>query len=183
MEAHTLKRMNRSLKDHLGSNLYGDPLYKWLHTSDEALRYPLRVSESMVQLNGILRPVARYEWQRQIEDERWVVASWSEPPSYDEWLSMFGSEIGWPRRGLYYSTDIMLKLGIEPNDAATNDVIGKVKAQRRLTYRDFLDHANAKAEHASNEALRQQHDLIDDAVTAFGNIPGKRGGSVSFGGI
>lgn len=181
MDKDILKRLNRVLDDNLGRNPYGEPRYKWAHTRE--LMYPLARPDERRTNGGLYVTGEHYEMTRQIEEDRWVVAVWEPSPDEETWAAAFKGEVPWPRRGMYYVSDIMLRPGIEPNDQVTNDVLGKVKAKRALTFRDFLDHAEAKAEHMNKETERIQSDYIDDVVTAFGNIPGKRGGSVSFGGV
>lgn len=184
MDTHVLARLNRVLADPvtgLGRNPHGQPMYKWAHTRE--LQFPLALPSETRSQGGIFMLGSHYQWTRQIEDDRWVLAVWDGSWSEAQWNATFRGEVPWPRQGMYYASDIMLKPGVEPNDQATNDVLGKVRAKAPMTMKDFLEHAEAKVERAKRETEQIQSDYIDDVVTAFGNIPGKRGGSVSFGGI
>ncbi len=181
MDKTVLARLNRSLEDHLGRNPHGQARYKWAHTRE--LLFPMVVHSDTRTKGGLYVVGQRYEMTRQIEEDRWVVAVWDSPQSREQWDATFRGEVPWPRQGMYYASDIMLLPGVEPNDLVTNDVLGKVKAKRTMTMLDFMEHAEAKVESRKRETERIQSDYIDDVVTAFGNIPGKRGGSVSFGGV
>jgi hypothetical protein len=180
MQPLELDRLNRILADTLGRNVHGEPIYKWIASRE--LTFPLRDKEKLVTRNGILVFEPHYVWEPQTTSECWVLAKWLAPPSHDEWLDSFGTEVAYPARGLYYVTDVMLSPEYEPNEAITYDSIGKVKALRSLTLSDIVRLQREKRDSIETAGDRRIADWIDDKATAFGNVPGKRGGHVSFGG-
>lgn len=177
-----LARLNRILGDSLGRNPQGDPIYKWIWSRE--LTFPLRSKEKTVERNGIIVFEPSYEWEPQVAGDCWLLAKWLMPEgSYDSWLTSFGSEVPFPAHGLYYVTDVMLKPGLEPNEAITYDCIGKVKHLRGLTLSEVVDAQQAKMDRNDKASETRLEDFIADKATAFGNVPGKRGGVVSFGGV
>lgn len=170
MTAQDLTRYNRRLGDARGRNPHGDPVYRWHHSKDLALRYPVRNGDGS------------YENLRQIDEDRWLIAMWYPPCDEDDWKRQF-PDLGYPAEGMYYATDVMLLPGIEPNDTITEDVIGKLKTREGWTFRDHLDEIEGRRTKREKALAAKRSDIIDDAATAFGNIPGCRGGTVSFGGF
>lgn len=168
MEPGTLERLNKRLADTRGRNPHGQPVYRWFRSCD--LLYPCR------------NAAGNYEQLRQVDDDCYVIGMWSAPMPESEWRAQF-PDIGYPHQGMYYATDIMLRQGHEPTDSRTDEVAGLIKSSELKTFRDCLDEIEAsrgKREKANASIIS---DVIDDSVTAFGNLPGSRGGSVSFGGI
>lgn len=167
MTPQDLKRYNRRLADLRGKSPHGDPIYQWVHSRD--LLYPCRIGAS------------QYTSMRQVDEDRWVIAKWMPPPPEMLWKEQF-PDIGYPANGQYYATDLMLAEGVEPNEGITEQVAGKLKAIEVRTFRDCLD--EIERARAKNEEARKAvfNDYVDDACTAFGNLPGARGGHVSFGG-
>lgn len=182
MQTTELARLNRILGDSLGLNVHGDPIYKWIWSRD--LTFPLRSKEKTVERNGIFVFEASYEWEPQVGVDCWLLAKWISPAdSYDTWLSQFGSEVPFPAKGMYYTTDVMLKAGLEPNEAITYDSVGKVRTFRHLTLSQILEAQEAKMQRSEQRSDARIADFVADKATAFGNVPGKRGGRVSFGGV
>lgn len=169
MNQHDLTRFNRRLADARGRNPFSEPVYRWFHSGDPTLRYPVRTAEG-------------YEQLRQIDEDRWLIGMWYPPEEEGEWRRMF-PDLGYPRQGMYYATDVMLLAGIEPNDTITDDVIGKLKGREGWTFRDFIDEIQGRRAKRERSLENRRNDIIDNAATAFGNLPGARGGAVSFGGV
>lgn len=168
MDTKLLNELNRRLGDIRGRNPHNDPIYRWIHSRD--LRYPLDLGGGF------------YEMARQIEDDRWVVAMWQPPMPEDQWKSQFPS-IGYPHKGMYYATDLMLKVGQEPTDFTTDTVAGYIKAHGCKKMRDFIEEVKDARERRERAQKSVISDRIDDACVAFNHVPGRRGDHVSFGGI
>jgi len=59
----------------------------------------------------------------------------------------------------------------------------KIINHRRKTLRELNSEIVAREERRERANQNIVDDVVDDAFTAFNNLPGCRGGSVSFGGI
>lgn len=181
MQTNELARLNRILGDSLGRNPQGDPIYKWIWSRD--LTFPMRSGTKTTTQGGLVIFDHDYTMEPQVSDECWLLAKWCAPCSPSEWLGTFGGEVGFPSNGLYYTTDVMLKAGVEPNEAVTYDCIGKVKHLRNLTVSQILEAQKDKMSRSEKRSDDRVADFIADKATAFGNVPGKRGGATSFGGV
>jgi hypothetical protein len=170
MNIRDINRYNRRIGDTRGRNPHNQPVYRWMHSTDLELRYPAR--------DGI----GSVEWLRQLDDDRWAIAMWYPPEPEGRWRQMFPN-LAYPHQGMYYVTDVILAAGVEPNDTITEDVIGKLKKREGKTFRDDLNEIDGRRAIHERSVLARQSDIIDNAATAFGNIPGCRGGTVSFGGF
>jgi hypothetical protein len=177
MHPKTLDRLNGVLADHLGRNRFGEPLYFWARSPD--IRIPVLSRKKLVFANGIFSFRQMYEWSPQIEQDCWLLAGWIEPVPYAQWFASFGDDVAWPERGMHYATDVILKPGVEPNDAATNDQIGKIRRFRHLTETQILDASlekTARIEQAEENRIEAY--VRSRAIT---HLPGKCVGRV-FGG-
>jgi hypothetical protein len=121
MNIRDINRYNGRLGDARGRNPHGQPVYRWMHSTDDELRYPARAG------------IGRVEWLRQLDYDRWAIAMWY--PSGDEgrWRQMF-PDLAYPHQGMYYVTDVILAAGVEPNDTITEDAIGKLKKRDGKTF-------------------------------------------------
>jgi len=181
MQTTELARLNRILGDSLGRNPQGEPIYMWIWSRD--LKFPIRSSNDMVERNGLIVFEPQYTWEPQVTGDCWLLAKWLLPGEPDVWLAAFGTEVPFPQHGLFYVTDVMLRPGIEPNEAVTYDTIGKVQHLRSLTVSQVLETQQIKMDRNEQRSDDRVADWIADKAVAFGNVPGKRGGQVSFGGI
>lgn len=177
MTTAQLHRVNALLRDRLGSNPRGEPMFKWVHSRDRELFYPLE--------NG----QGNYEMAPQVYEDRWVLAKWLAPPSRMEWESVFRGQIPYPRRGYYHAVDTacdwLLKRGIEPNERITNYLSDIARDQLAMSRKQIMAHFADSRAYRAKEKERIIEDCVGDACTACSgqSIPGKRGGSVSFPGV
>lgn len=181
-----LQVLNDLLGSELGRTPYGEPHYKWAW-SEDLTHYRRMENMAYVQVPGspIILAEPTYEMVKLCPSlhRQYVILHWSQPISQDAWLAEFGSKLQWPARGEYYPTNMCLGYEEHPDIDVTWDAIGKVKAERNKTFADHIaadDAALARVEKANNDLVL---DDLKDTLTAFGNIPGKRSGGVSFGGI
>lgn len=190
MDKHTLKRLNKVLADNLGRvpAEYGDQArYKWAWTGygengrvelGDWVQFGYRESATP---SGLIINLPKFELLRQYEDDRWAIAKWEPPMRESEWIARFGTELAWPNRGSYYITSEIMTEGGEPNDAATEYVIGKIKNHLSKSYLDLKNEAEERLRLREQRNENRISDLVD--ANTFYAIPGVRGGSVSYGGI
>lgn len=175
---------NEALARELGRNPHGENLYKWVHSSDLVLMRFTGNKMVKASTSGLLLPEPQYTKVRAYPHmgDRWLLAMWKYY-SESEWLTQFGYKMAWPQRGDYYPTDLLLKPGKTPDVRTTEEIMQMVRHTRAISAKE----AEARWESEDQARERALHgviaDIIDDALTAFGNDPGKRSGGVSFGGI
>ncbi len=181
MDKQTLDRLNRRLADALGTNCNGEGRHRWAHTREITLVWrkdsDLRQTES-----GLWVPEANYQTIRQEDEDYWTIAVWDSPPSADVWLKLYGSDIPYPQRGMWFVSSVRLPEDAEPNDAYTDEVIGAVRYrnERIRTFRDALNRVNEKQAEIARRRDALYDDWIRDQFTAGFNVPGSRGFHVSF---
>lgn len=190
-----IKRFNDLLGSELGRNPYGEPVYRW-ENSEHVLR-------RKVVCNG-LKPAERWV-DRPVLDERgeptgktlavreqivaaekawpwldhqWVVTKWCFTP-YEEWNAAFGTLLDWPERGYYHPTNAELEAGQSPTVAITQEFIGLMRKELGRTFSDYMEQSESGLDRWDKANESQIEDIIADATTAFGNIPGTRSGGVS----
>ena len=176
-----IERLNKLLGDNLGLNRYGEPNYKWVLAGE--LTFPVRADDKWVERNGIFTYVPQFEVRPQLpmcDRMQSVIAMWLMPPSMPQWRSMYGTEAGYPERGFYIPTDVILPLGRNPAEGITRRVMGAIKKVKSMSAADFDDHMKSAAAKATQDNDNMMHDLISDKLTAFGEVPGSRNGSTSF---
>lgn len=183
-----LGRLNKTLAT-LGRSPveYGSlQLYKWVWSPELFFEGDDGISERVGKNEEgnlwVVSKEIKYVRERQIEADVWLVVSWEPPPDPDWWRSQIGPELKWPAAGWYIPSDVILLPREEPNESVTNLVMQSVKEKRRRN--SLREHTNtgldmlAKAEKKRGDYFS---DLVDEYT--FHSIPGKRGGSKSFGGI
>lgn len=182
MTKSQLSHLNNRLARDLGRSPTGLPLLKWAFSED--LTHPMRVPgfDMVDSPGGIAVAQPRYEVRKMnpFFDHQWVVCRWEAPIPEDEWLAVFGTQMVWPRAGEYYPTNVALPRGAEPNITWTERVIEAERERRGKTFRDHeaeIDQGLALQERRTRGRIS---DIVSDAMTAFGNVPGTRSGGVSF---
>ena len=192
--------LNRLLGSELGTNRYGEPLYTWqfadslmhpMQKLDPATGHPQYNYRCACGLNmqvhsaacTLTVPEPIYVTRRLCPHlhNQWVACIWCDPGSPEEWAKEFGSRWKYPERGYLCPTNACLEPGTEPDAAATWELIGKVKTQRKKSLAEWA------RESEDALALKERRDdsrldaMIGDACTAFGNAnPGARMGGISF---
>jgi hypothetical protein len=180
--SESINRLNKILERELGAP-HGKQRYKWAWSHE--LQMPFRKGEKESQTQSglyVIEPV--YSLVPMVDgDGRWVFAKLTEPPSYSEWLEAFKGEIDYPASGYYAPTSIMCRLGKQPDEDITEFAVWIVRqneSKSEAEHRQDVD-AGIKKQHDDNQKVIG--DVIDDAIPAFGNIPGTRSLNVSFGGV
>lgn len=179
-----LANLNDLLGAELGRNPHGESLYRW-DLSDDLDHWRRKpATYAMVQIPGSPLILAEPEYEK-VPLCPWLISQyvltlWTAPTPESQWRATFGDKLLWPRRGYYMPTNIALEREGCPTVDLTNEVIGTIRQQRKKTFADHVADTERALdyEEKSNKILR--NDAIADMMTAFGNIPGKRGGSVAF---
>ena len=164
-----LKRLNRLLRDYLGTTPTGDPLYLWMHTRDKRLFY------HEGRLDGIT-PKVHYEFVPQVQEIRWTLAMWQAPPSRAAWGAQFQGQVAYPHNGYYVAAatphDPLFERGVEPTERITMYVIGARKQQLEMgmqgVYRAIKENQEAK----KRESGRVIDDILSDRWTP--HVPGAK---------
>jgi hypothetical protein len=192
--------LNRLLGSELGTNPFGEPLYSWqfadslthqMQKLDPATgrpaynyRCPCGLNMQVHAASCTLTVVEPVYVVRKLCPElhnQYVATIWCDPGKPEQWLKEFGSRMKYPERGYLCPTNACLEPGIEPDPAATWDLIHKVKEQRKKSIAEWVresEDALALKERRDESLL---DDMISDACTAFGHAkPGTRSGGISF---
>ncbi|HWR49922.1 MAG TPA: hypothetical protein VN428_02375 [Bryobacteraceae bacterium] len=165
-----IKRLNGFLADNAGRNPHGEPMFQWIES--RRLLYPVQTG------------IDTFDFEPQVDGERWVLAKWVAPPSRPVWDGMFHGALPYPQRGEYVATDLTLKPGFEPTEWVTSEALGMIQRARSLNYQGHLRNLQDRQERQDKDRRRRISDCIDDCMTAFKNpFPGKRGGHVAYGGV
>ena len=197
-----IKRLNAMLGNHpkIGwtpeiawINGRRQPQYRWMRT--EELTYPALVdpAEAATPLKGLSIILdakgmpfnvgaPKYTMVRQYPEDRWCIAFWQAPIGYEMWYSRYGAELEWPRHGQWLVTDLVFEQGIYPTEQLTNDVIAAVTELRIRNYDDYLNMLDSRDAAREQRLKNTCRDMVYDALPEFVGIPGKRGGSTSWGG-
>lgn len=167
--------------DELGLTPYGEPRYKWVQAGD--LTFPVKAKDKWVVRNGLHVPEAQFEMRPQcphLDRRQWVLAMWLVPPSLFQWKMQFGTEAGYQERGYFMATDCIRAVGKKPTENVTRGAIGAIKQVREMNLADFEAHHEAKAAKNEKDTASLYDDWLKDKMTAFGEVPGSRGGLTSF---
>lgn len=181
MDQSRLRLLNRALGDALGLNPHGEPEYKWFHAKD--LTFDTLIGGRIASLPQVPESLKGDGPSHTASANRYVLAKWLPPyETKEQWDARTGGELPYPRGGSYNVTDIILRVGVEPTEQLTSDVIGKVRALRNLSF-SGINSAIADGRAATRkEKDTFISDAIDDRIPIPGHIPGAKD-HVSFGGI
>ena len=174
-----IKELNKKFGDRFGYK-YGRPRFAWINSTE--LKFPVPASQKLVQRGSLYVYETKSELVRCVDGPpRWVLAVLVDPPSEAEWAASFGS-LDYPGRGYYAPTDQMCRIGASPNEELTDYMIGMIVAAKDSTREQTRDAINDIAASKERESKRLVSDQVDDAIPAFGNIPGTKE-HVSFPGV
>lgn len=176
----TVRRLNERLGSELGRNERNEPVYSWMWSEDSKLMHPMRVPgeyDYKASPMGIIEALPVYNVRKLCltANAQWVLVHWIPSPSEDEWRSIFGYWLEWPKGGQYYPTNVALDPGVEPDDTITQVAIDCIK--------QTLAKSAAQVERETAEALDRQeaaeknrtYEEIRDACTTYDHVPGTKG--------
>lgn len=189
----TIEKQNELLARELGTNIYGEPKFRWHHS--EELFWPAYKTGRLTR-RKIMVPLIGTDDQAEVETDipepeykrdrmshslhkQWVVCKWVPPDELGWWTSEFpGAD--WPSRGYYFPTNAALAEGVMPTLEDTEHLIKCVKEQTSMTFQARL--ADMEADQARQEKAKDSEidSMVRNEFTAFMNpAPGKRGNGIS----
>lgn len=188
-----IQKLNDLLRIELGTVPNGQGQHQWRYTGDLVALFVLYdehdrpVIEYKATDGGVL--VAAYKTfkalQRIDKPRNWALCTWEDPGAEAEWRRKFGTTETYPGAESYIAgaDQLILDEGFEPTLELTRSFIDQIRRVRKLSTEDRIAHFD-KIDAASDKAVEDKATgIIDPDVPRFGVIPGKRGGSVSFGGV
>lgn len=179
-----VRRLNAFMGQELGSNRLGGPVYSWAYSEDTFHNF---LSETELDINdsrasGLLV----CEWQVKTRKlcpelhDQWVVVKWSDAGAESDWRRQFGDKLPWPSRGYFAPTNAHLLPGVLPDMAATLEFIGKMRAERKRKFAEYVNESTDALDREESQQHERLKDMIGEEFTAFGNPkPGSRGGGIS----
>lgn len=190
----------------LGEN----PLYQWIHSESPDFMRAMRVVDDAHQpqmnyrcpcgLNVSVHSaecvagaliVAEPAWEIRKTDpslvDQWVLCCRQAPPPEHEWAKMFGTMLQYPKNGTWapVQTETHTMAMPKGNLPGENFCMALIRARQRTREIPVskLDSEYTAAEEKKDTTRRQNiRHRIKDALPVNPN-PGKRGGSISWGGI
>lgn len=190
MDQETQKRVDR-LNAHFlefGLTPTGDYKFKWKHTT-EMYFFILSDAMTLIWSPGLNRKTYCYDYAMLLEP-KWVLAYWREPMPELEWFNRGLGDFPWPRNGEYHPIEnIDMSCGVEPNEFETMRAIRDLRRHlaaidqtKKNTGTDgvkqLVDQNKARMEAHKCSIRSEMESRIDNAMTAFGKIPGKVDGGV-----
>lgn len=183
----TTEQLNEFLGTRLGRNPYGEPVYKWVH-SDSFMHF-MKDANGLAEVklpSGLIVMEPTYTERKARPDliDTWLIAHWHAPEPQSVWLAKYGTRALWPRRGYYTPVDAWEDRGKPPTLAHTERVVDLVRRIRAMSdtaaaMRDEAAKTEAEIDRDERSVDSLRSDIIDDACTAFGALPGSRSGGVS----
>lgn len=196
MKASDLRRINRIFEP-FGRLPDGRLRIRWFDTFASEMRYFIEKDRTVKTQGGLW--VVETDWESHFWGERigkgWVVAIAKPPIPRDEFIQRFGTKAPWSGQP-DYGNGIIENTKRDEGDPPTEQNTALIK---KLIFDQIYRGASidggtgkgteileslVRQDEKKHEATRKQiADEIEDGLCAFGNWPGKRGGSVSYGGI
>lgn len=175
----TIRRLNQRLGAELGRTADNQPNYKWIFSEDQVLMHPMRLpNEFDYKANefGIVEVIPLYTLRKMClaAEDQWVLCHWLPSPSEEEWRTIFGYSLEWPRGGQYYPTNVYLDPGEPPNLILTQTAIDCIKEMLAKSAREIEREATeneAKREAAQKDRL---FETIREELTTYDHMPGVR---------
>lgn len=187
-----VRRLNDLLRRELGAAPNGQGIHQWRFTGDLVSLYVLQDAQGRPVIDyrptdgGVL--VEGYKTfkslQRPDKPSNWAICTWEDPGSKEEWEETFRTVEDYPGAESYLAANDLLILddGFVPTLKITQAFIDQIRRVRKISFSERVEKEDA-VQAADSKAVRDKADgIIDPDIPLFNVIPGKRGGSVSFGG-
>ena len=132
--------------------------------------------------SGIWVAVSKYQMRNFVEfyGLAWTVAEWGQPCTRGQWIAQFGTEVPWPREGMYFPMEyVMRAIDLIPDDAASEVAVRALKRHKAKTVEQHVEEAEAVPNAMKASKRAEWQDFVHDARPAFDNNPGGKG-STSF---
>ena len=171
-----IRSLNERLKNELGANRLGEPVYRWMFATE--LLFPVfgevkhweRTAANLYVPSMAQRPIVNH---RQCNRDVWLVAGW-EDMTPEQWQAATGGMAPYPERGgMYFMTDFdPMPEGHLPSDRVTDVLIRRVKAKReRLkTEKDAYRAITERYQEAEAAAESQRADLLGEYAMHNPNV-------------
>jgi hypothetical protein len=142
---------------------------------------PLPVKPELVR-KGIVTMEPIYKRRKMMPQytDTWLIAHWHEAEPEYAWRIKYGSDALWPRDGYWTPVNAWAERGQLPTETLTDKIIELVSKYRVISGRQIYEEAERAVEYQERAQDNLRKDIIEDACTAFGAIPGSRAGGVSF---
>lgn len=191
-----IAQLNKRFGDEFGYTPTGHPKFKWVQTSEMFYHLDNRSKVSQVaelvggplvqSTGGIFMPVGsgfeRKCWA-DLHGNCWMLAMWHPPISCSEWLAKYGLDFPWPKDGEYHLVEnVKLGAGEVPTEDLTQQATWAIYKHMERTFEQHKQLAEEATAKTMKEKTNRIEDEAEDLMTAFLNVPGKKG-HVSFGGI
>lgn len=174
-----------------GFNPHGGLKFQWMRACDISVHIePSDDGEFVQGESGLWIPggkkYERHSWgeMRGADDAPlgncWMLAKWNSSIPEEEWWRRFGDLAPWPKHGEYTPIENWICRRDEDLERESAHAAYALRQHLGKKFNDFLDESNAKAEKNKRDERNLIGDFVDDAGTAFGNIPGSRSTGVSF---
>lgn len=126
----------------------------------------------------------RFSWEK-VLGPCYVLAMWQPPAlSYEQWTLAYGSTAPYPRNGEYQVIEnVTLPYDTPPTERHSKLVKECLRLQKDRRFSELLDACERAADNVNTDVEKRFEDWVDDALPAFGNIPGSKSTGISFGGI
>ena len=200
-----IRRLNRLLIAELGQN----PPYQWIHSESAEFLRPMRamdedgnlkwdyrcpcgknvkvhLPECVVAGLVVVEPVYAIRKIDPTLNDQWVLCCLQVPMSEAEWVQTFGSKLPYPANGSWApvcteTRTVAMAPGCLPGENFTMAAIRGRQRSREIPERDI---ANATVERDKRKDEKRRTHIRERLydVLPVNPDPGKRGGSVSFGG-
>lgn len=186
-----VQKLNDLLRIELGNSPTGEPLYQWRHTGDLVEVFALHDSAGRPVKEMFTTPGGVLAWRtktiRQLQNPKyrnhWAICYWEPPVPIEKWSEMYGTTEDYPAGGTYFVGRTINREGVPPSRMTTQQFIEACRKVRQKTLAQRVEASLEEDKKAEQSAETMIEDYLTDRVPAFANLtPGKRGGSVSFGG-
>lgn len=172
MDVRELNRLNGLFREYLGEAAPGRPRFQWRHAGDCGQWRQCGYRNGAA---GVLRPHFEFDDMRSRYGDVWLVAKWLAPPDESSWLNQFQGLVPYPSDGNWIpvADRCWLDEGIEPNERATREAIGRLLPQMDMDIAARTRVVTENLEKHDAAIQKQADDMVDEATPAFGNVPGK----------
>ncbi len=192
----TIPELNELLRRSLGSNPYGEGLFKWEYSEDlywptvQAGKYdvtehkgPVRDAKGRFQKRtsiSVVTPVCKKERMCTKYFRQWVITRWLPPERLHTWTAVMPGT-PFPARGYrVHINGTQIPPDDVPNLRDTERFIENIREARSISIEALTELMEEEWERREKESENRLTDQIEDAFTAFLNVPGSRGYHVSF---
>lgn len=151
--------------------------FKWMRTDEMPLAFGRDMEEPRQTESG-LWIVSRSYKRRTVADTYgqglcWTVAYLEPPPTREEWLKMFGTDIPWPANGYYRPIDNIVRvIDLLPDEECSARAAFNIRKHLNVTTKQWMELGDQAVAKQRRDFEKEVADMVDDAAPAFNNNPG-----------